>query len=166
MPELNVVVTMKTQRKYGPDGNFNDLANRLAFKAPIIAYRTAQHLGAYARLTAPQPPRQAWWYAGVNPKTRKAVPWYDRYVRTGDLRSSITPPIKIGPGEYDVLVLADYARFVEHGTRFMPAQPFWRESVKHVRHNVMRPMVKDWLRRTSISSSGTGPDLLVGRFLG
>lgn len=143
-----ITVTMKTTRKKGPDGDFNDIATRIKFRAPIISFKTAQALISYSKLTAPQPPRQAWWYGSVNPKTRKVVPPYDQYVRTGALAASISPqPIKIGVGEYGVEVGHDAAKFVEHGTRFMPAQPFWRESVKYVRREVMRPMVKDWLRR-------------------
>jgi hypothetical protein len=143
-----ITVTMKTTRKKGPNGDFNDLATRVRFKAPLISFKTTQALITHSKLTAPQPPRQAWWYGGVNPKTRKVVPPYEQYVRTGALAASISPqPIKVGPGEYDAEVGHDAGKFVNNGTRYMPAQPWWTESVRYVRKEVMRPMVKEWLRR-------------------
>lgn len=148
MTTITIEPTIKVRRKIGPDGNFNDLSARIVSKAPIIGYRTAQAIVTYTRLTAPQPPRSAWWYTRPpNPKTGKAVPPDEQYVRTGHLKESIVGPLKFGPLEYYAMVTASYAPFVEHGTRDMPAQPFWRDGIKHVRHEVMRPMVKNWLKR-------------------
>lgn len=132
MPSIGV--TIKTKRRKGPDGDFNDIAARLVSKAPIIAFKTSQALITMAKATAPQPPRSAWWGSD--------------YVRTGHLRDSISPrPIKVGNGQYNVEVGADYGKFVEHGTRHMPAQPFFRESVRYVRHFVMPGLVRDWIHR-------------------
>lgn len=149
--ELTMKVTIKTQRKHGPDGDFNDLAARLVSRAPIISYRTAQALKTYLEATAPQPPRQAWWYASPpNPRTKKVVPPNEQYVRTGDLSRSIVGPLGFGPSgarEYYVVVNNEYAKFVENGTRYMPPQPFFRDGVRYVRKHVMPGLVKNWLRK-------------------
>jgi HK97 gp10 family phage protein len=146
---LTIEATIKTRRKTGPDGDFNDIATRIVSRAPIIGFRTAQAIVTTARLTAPQPPRRAWWYTSPpNPKTGKAVAPWDQYVRSGDLRDSIVGPLKFGTNEYYAVVTAPYAPFVEHGTRFMPPQKFWANSISHVRHEVMRPMVKSWMKRS------------------
>jgi HK97 gp10 family phage protein len=151
MTTITITPTIKTRRKVGPDGNFNAISTRIVSKAPIIGYRTAQAIVTTARLTAPQPPRQAWWYTRPpNPRTGKTVPPGDQYVRTGDLKASVVGPLKFGPLEYYAMVNAPYAPFVEHGTRFMPPQPFWANSVKHVRHEVLRPLVKKWMKRGGV----------------
>lgn len=150
MTTISFEPTIKTRRKVGPDGNFNAIATRIVSKAPVIGFRTAQAIVTTARLTAPQPPRMAWWYTSVNPKTGKAVLPGDQYIRTGHLKDSIIGPLKFGTNEYYAMVNASYAPFVEHGTRFMPPQPFWANSIKHVRHEVLRPMVKKWMKRGGV----------------
>ena len=48
--------------------------------------------------------------------------------RTGFLRSSIVK-VQIGPGIWQVRVLAHYGVYVEYGTTKMMAQPFFRRSI-------------------------------------
>jgi HK97 gp10 family phage protein len=158
MPVYDINTRISVNRKHGPDGNYNDIAARLVSKQPIIALRTAQALSTYARLTAPQPPRKAWWYdKPPNPRTKKTVPLLEQYVRTGRLAKSISAPVKAGTGEYIITIGAPYAKFVEHGTRYMPPQPFWRSSVKHIRSEVMPGLVQEWIKKDPIKKFGPFP---------
>ena len=144
--KIDMPVIARTQRKHGPDGNFSDIASRIRHRTPLVTYRTAQALETYLKLTAPQPPRMAWWYASVNPKTRQAVPPSEQYVRTGHLKDSIVK-MKFGDNEWYVVVGASYGKFVENGTRYMPAQPFHRNAVKYVRKHVLPDLVKSLVKR-------------------
>jgi HK97 gp10 family phage protein len=50
-------------------------------------------------------------------------------VRTGYLRDSITSE-RLGPKHWKVKVGAHYGIYVEYGTRYMAAQPYFRPAIK------------------------------------
>lgn len=128
MPDIKV--SIKVKKKRGPDGDFNDLAARVEAKAPLIAFRSAEKLAMTARIIAPQPPGHAFWGSD--------------YERTGHLRSTIH---RTGTGkEHTVEVGAPYAKFVEYGTRYMSANPFFHQSIALVRP-VLKDEVKGWLKK-------------------
>jgi hypothetical protein len=147
MPEIDIRI--KTNRRVNPmTGDYQAIATRITAKAPVIAFRSTQALVSVAKMTAPQPPRKAWWYtAPPNPRTGKVVPPHEQYVRTGELADSIIGPLKLEKNVYGAYVEAPFAAFVEYGTRFMPPQRFWGNAVTHVRKNVLPASVKTWLRR-------------------
>jgi HK97 gp10 family phage protein len=53
-------------------------------------------------------------------------------VRTGVLKNSIQAT-RVGKHHWRVVVGADYGIYVEHGTRFMGAQPYWHPAIAKVR---------------------------------
>lgn len=50
-------------------------------------------------------------------------------VDTGVLRSSIQA-VRVGPGHWRVVVGAEYGVFVEYGTRWNRAQPYWNPALR------------------------------------
>lgn len=62
-------------------------------------------------------------------------------VRTGTLKGSIQAK-RVGPLHWEVWVGVDYGIYVEHGTRFMGAQPYMRPAVDAVRGQFLRAMRK------------------------
>jgi len=132
MTTIEIPVKIKTSRKFGPDGNFLDLAARIETNRQVITFRSAQALYTTVKLLAPAPPGSAWWGSD--------------YIRTGHLRDDLIVMLKDGP-DYTVQVLGRYPVFVNYGTRKMPANPFFQHSVGHVKREVLPGLVKKWLKK-------------------
>lgn len=80
-----------------------DLTERLAKTGPQLAYHFAQRVEAYAKDKVP--------------------------VRTGVLKDSIIRE-RISNGVHSVTVNAFYGIYVNYGTRYMRAQPFWEPAIE------------------------------------
>lgn len=131
------------------------LSAHLKSESGRLAYNTARKVAAGARQRVPQPPGKAWWYLKPpNPKTGKTVPAHEQYIRTGELRKSIER-IKVKPGEHHVVVGHPAGRYVEYGTRMMPAQPFMAPAIRSARTE-LRKTKKGLLtfRRKRIGKTG------------
>lgn len=89
------------------------IANGMQGKADAIAAKAAQDIVAGAQGRAP--------------------------VDTGTLKNSIQASSS-GPGRWRVVVGADYGVYVNYGTRFMAARPFFTESIAQVRPQFIAAM--------------------------
>lgn len=72
---------------------------------------------------------------GVQGEARALAP-----VRTGHLKRSIKRT-RHGHGDHEVVVGAFYGVYVNYGTRYMAAQPFWSQAVAHQRQ-ILRGRMK------------------------
>lgn len=68
-------------------------------------------------------------------------------VRTGFLRDSIDSE-RIGPKHWKVQVGASYGVYVEYGTRYMSAQPYFRPAIK-VANKIFRQQVTEVFRNAN-----------------
>ena len=97
---MSVVVKSRVKRS----GNgFAQLAANLDARSGMIAYRAAIRIKALAR--------------GFSP------------VDTSQLKGSINA-VKTGPAKWTVTVGAPYGIYVEYGTRYMAAQPYFKPAIK------------------------------------
>lgn len=100
--------------------------DRLAVAVEVNARHAARTWAATANrealLHVPQPP-------GIAPRTPWAKNSPSGYVRTGNLKRSIKKR-RTGPKKWKVSVGAPYGVYVEYGTRYMIAQPFFRPAIK------------------------------------
>ena len=83
-------------------GQTRALKTRFAAGAPNLAYHFAQRVVSYSKASAP--------------------------VRTGNLKNSIKRT-RLALGSHKVEVGAFYGIYVNYGTRYMHAQPFWEPSI-------------------------------------
>ena len=79
------------------------------------------------------------WAANVKRLSKAKAP-----VRTGRLRDSIESQ-RIGPKHWKVNVGAYYGVYVEYGTRYMSAQPYFRPAIK-VANKIFRDQVLEVFR--------------------
>lgn len=76
------------------------------------------------------------WSANVKNLAKMKAP-----VRTGYLRDSITSE-RLGPKHWKVKVGAHYGIYVEYGTRYMAAQPYFRPAVREANRMFRQQMRK------------------------
>ena len=81
----------------------NGLQLRFSEGAAALPYHFAQRVEAYAKAKTP--------------------------VRTGKLKESIKRE-RLGPNSHKVTVSAFYGIYVNYGTRYMRAQPFWEPAIQ------------------------------------
>ena len=85
------------------NGGLNGLQLRFSEGAASLPYHFAQRVEAYAKASSP--------------------------VRTGKLKGSIKRE-RLGPNSHKVTVSAFYGIYVNYGTRYMRAQPFWEPAIE------------------------------------
>lgn len=95
---------------------------KVTSNAARMAYDFARSVQSEARRLAPAPPPTVW------------PPAPSGYVRTGHLRSSIKAK-KVGTGHWKIEVGAPYGIYVEYGTRYMRAEPFFRPAIEKAKRD-------------------------------
>lgn len=102
MVALRAEIRMEAVTRTGQDGGVKGLRARFIDSAPLLPYRFSQRVAKYVRAAAP--------------------------IRTGTLKKSVKRET-ISKGVHQVTVEAFYGIYVNYGTRYMHAQPFWEPSI-------------------------------------
>lgn len=106
------------------DGDgFDTLARTVERGTGNAAQKWATNVKRKARELVPKPP-------GIAPRTPWAKDSPSGYVRTGNLAASIEKE-RVGPKHWKVYVGAYYGIYVEYGTRYMIAQPYFRPAIRY-----------------------------------
>lgn len=105
-------IHIKTKRSYVHGGTAN-LIKTVRSNSNQLAYNYARNVEMFAKVKAP--------------------------VRTGNLKRSIQRTL-ISPGHHKVTVGAYYGVYVEYGTRYMHAQPFFRPAIELARQKLQIDM--------------------------
>lgn len=110
-------LNLTVQRSASPasSGGLNGLVERFPEGAGALPYRFATRVRRYVRAKAP--------------------------VRTGYLKSSVNRTL-VGPRAHRVTVGAHYGIYVNYGTRYMRAQPFWEPAIRQARMDLRKDMRK------------------------
>lgn len=101
---------------------------------------------ALAKRSEPKPAMKkivTYWGTQLQERTIRNAVFVKGY-QTGNLRRSITGKIENVPDGYKYVVLspAEYSYYLEHGTRYMSAQPFMGPAFRSV-----APMFEDGIKR-------------------
>lgn len=108
-------LSIRVERTARPSsgGGLSGLVVRFPKGAPALPYRFSQRVQKYARAKAP--------------------------VLTGLLKASIQRQ-RLGLRRHRVIVGAHYGIYVNYGTRYMRAQPFWEPAIRQAQRDLRRDM--------------------------
>lgn len=116
---------------------FDTLARTVERGAGHAAQRWASNVKKEAVRRVPKPP-------GIAPRTPWAKNSPSGYVRSGHLARSIKTE-RLGVKHYKVYVGAYYGKYVEYGTRYMIAQPYFRPAIRYA-NRIFREDIKGVFR--------------------